>query len=82
MGERGESVIHGFIIVGPGFPVEMGFNTFGRTVVAAWERHMGPLPRDAGERATIRSRWAQKGWRPIEARMVIPIPPAPEAGPR
>lgn len=33
---------------------------------------------------TAAARWAQKGWRPIEARMVIPIPdrPAPEAGPR
>ena len=69
-----ESTLNGFIICGPGFPVETGYHTFGRTMAEAWERHIGTHGRDIGEVETLRSRWAQKGWRPIPAQMVIPIP--------
>lgn len=74
---QAETTLDGFIILGPGFPIEMGCHTFGRTMTEAWERHIGPRgSRDVGERETLRSRWAQKGWRPVPARLVVLAPPS------
>lgn len=77
MAGKTKSAVEGFIILGPGHPAELCCRSFGRTMTEAWERHIGNPngPRTVGERETLRSRWAQKGWRPVPARMEITAAP-------
>lgn len=70
------ATIRGFIILGPGHPPEMGAHTFGRTQGEAWIRHLGGWKGDEteGDRADMRNRWSQKGWRPVPATMNVEVP--------
>ena len=74
--QAGEA-LDGWLIVGPGMTALYCYNTFGLTITEAWERQLsrgavegGPIARE--DRATVRSQLAQRGWRPVPARLVVP----------
>lgn len=66
--------LSGFVIVGLRGWTGLEYGTFGRTKVDAWDRHCrfgSNYIRNESERATRRSQWAPKGWRPIPASLHI-----------
>lgn len=63
--------LEGFVIQGPGNPIQMCFHTFAPTMEGAWLRHIGYRERPIGELAVIKGRWRERGWRPVNAVLTL-----------
>lgn len=67
--------VDGFVIVQPADPPHPLTHTFGLTMGEAWMRHIGYREFKPGELATLKGRWAERGYRPVSATLTMDVPP-------